>query len=128
MGNYLDILIVGFSVFGGLFGLLGSYGLIKLNDPVSRLHAPTMTSTLGVGAILLASFFHSWAYDNQGSSHELLILIFLLLTAPVTAKFIAKVHISRHTNPDDLPRPGDDRVWASHMNCDESGVPPQQQG
>ena len=128
MENYLDILIVGFSILGGLFGLLGSYGLLKLDDPVSRLHAPTKTSTLGVGAILLASFFHSWAYDHHGSSHELLILMFLLVTAPVTANFIAKVHISRHTKPEDLPSPGEDRVWASHMKSDEDVVPPQQQG
>lgn len=128
MQHYLDYLIVGFSVLGGLFGLLGSYGLLKLNDPVSRLHAPTKTSTLGVGAILMASFFHSWAYDHHGSSHELLIVMFLLVTAPVTANFIAKVHISRHTKPEDLPSPGEDRVWATHMKPEEDVEAPQQQG
>ncbi|MDA7420575.1 Na+/H+ antiporter subunit G [Tritonibacter multivorans] len=128
MEQILDILIVVFAVLGGFFGLLGSFGLLKLNDPVSRLHAPTKTSTLGVGAILLASFFHSWGYDHHGSSHELLILMFLLVTAPVTANFIAKVHISRHTKPEDLPSPGEDRLWATHMQPEENGDAPQQQG
>lgn len=114
MAMVLDILIVFFAVLGGLFGLLGSFGLLKLNDPVSRLHAPTKTSTLGVGAILLASFCHAWAYEHHGSSHELLIVMFLLVTAPVTANFIAKVHINRHMKPEDLPAPGEDPRWATH--------------
>lgn len=118
----LDILIVIFTVLGGFFGLLGSYGLLKLDDPVSRLHAPTKTSTLGVGAILIASVFHAWSYEHHGSSHELLIVMFLLVTAPVTANFIAKVHINRHMKAEDLPSPGDDPCWATHDRDAGSGT------
>ena len=46
-----DILIAAFLVIGGFFGLVGSYGLIKLPNPMTRLHAPTKATTLGVGGV-----------------------------------------------------------------------------
>ncbi len=110
----IEILIAICVVIGGLFGLLGSYGLIKLNDSMSRLHAPTKASTLGVGGVLLGSALHDWGIQHEPSVHELLICMSLLITAPVTANFIAKVYLNRHTTPDMLPSPGKDRIWATH--------------
>ena len=45
----LDLILSALLVIGGLFGLLGSFGLLKLRDTMQRLHAPTKASTLGVG-------------------------------------------------------------------------------
>jgi multicomponent K+:H+ antiporter subunit G len=42
-------------VLGALFVLLGSIGLARLPDFLTRLHGPTKATTLGVGAMLLAS-------------------------------------------------------------------------
>ena len=50
-----DIIISALLVIGGFFGLVGSYGLVKLPDPMTRLHAPTKAATLGVGAVLLGA-------------------------------------------------------------------------
>lgn len=110
----IEILIAICVMIGGLFGLLGSYGLIKLNDSMSRLHAPTKASTLGVGGVLLGSALHDWGIQHEPSVHELLICMSLLVTAPVTANFIAKVYLNRHTTPETLPSPGEDRIWATH--------------
>ena len=49
-----EVIIAALLVLGGLFGLIGSYGLLRLRGAVQRLHAPTKASTLGVGAVLLA--------------------------------------------------------------------------
>ena len=46
-----DILIGLFLVVSGIFGFVGSFGLLKLKDPMSRLHAPTKATTLGVGGV-----------------------------------------------------------------------------
>ncbi|MFK7751347.1 MAG: Na+/H+ antiporter subunit G [Sedimentitalea sp.] len=112
MGDILEILIIVCLVFGGIFGLVGSFGLIKLGDPMSRLHAPTKATTLGVGGVLIASILHSVAVEGKLSLHELLITLFLLLTAPITANFIAKAHIHRHVKHEELPASGDDPTWA----------------
>lgn len=63
-----DIAISLALVIGGAFVLVGSIGLIKLRNPMSRLHAPTKAGTLGVGSILIASVIYSFAY-GEGSLH-----------------------------------------------------------
>ena len=37
----LEIAVCVFLVISGVFGLVGSFGLIKLHDTMQRLHAPT---------------------------------------------------------------------------------------
>lgn len=112
MAEFWDILIAFFLVAAGIFGFTGSFGLIKLADPMSRLHAPTKATTLGVGGVLIASLLHSWFIEGVPSWHELLITLFLFLTAPITALFIAKAHIHRHVEQSELPDTGDDTNWA----------------
>lgn len=41
MSLVLDILTAVTLLIGALFTLVGSYGLLKLDDPMKRLHAPT---------------------------------------------------------------------------------------
>lgn len=108
----VEIAVAFFLVVSGIFGFTGSYGLIKLGDPMSRLHAPTKATTLGVGGLLIAAMVSIYVFHDHLSLHELLITLFLFLAAPVTAHFIAKSHIHRHEGTDDLPDPGDDPDWA----------------
>ena len=102
-------------LIGASFTLAGSYGLLKLSDPVSRLHAPTLSSTLGVGSLLLASMLHGFA-TGAPSLHEMLVMAFLFVTAPITANFIAKVHLHRCRDAKDLPQPPADKVWATRSD------------
>lgn len=117
---FFEYLIAGFLIIAGIFGFVGSFGLLKLNDPMSRLHAPTKATTLGVGGVLLASMVHGVAIEGHLSLHELMITLFLFLTAPVTALFIAKVHIHRHETRTSLPAAGEDGVWATHDVAEET--------
>lgn len=112
MSALAEILAALAVIIGGVFTLVGSYGLVKLDKPMSRLHAPTKASTLGVGSLLLASMLYS-AAGGQVSLHELLIMAFLFVTAPVAAHFIAKVHIHRDHTAQELPVPPEDNVWAT---------------
>lgn len=108
-----EFLVAAFLVISGIFGFVGSFGLIKLNNPMSRLHAPTKATTLGVGGVLIASILHSLLVEGRLSLHELLITLFLLLTAPITANFLAKVHIHRRETRESLPKVGEDQDWAT---------------
>ena len=107
-----DILISFFLIVSGVFGLVGSFGLLKLRDTIQRLHAPTKATTLGVGGVLIASMLYSLLTEGVLSLHELLITLFLFLTAPITANFIAKTHLSGHVHPEELPQTGRDYGWA----------------
>lgn len=100
-------------VMAGIFGIVGSFGMIRLPDTMTRLHAPTKATTLGVGGVLIASMAWFWAANGVVSWHELMISIFLFLTAPITAKFIAKAQIHRGGLQAQLPPTGVERGWAS---------------
>ena len=45
-------------LIGAGFTLVGSIGLVRLQDIYTRLHGPTKATTLGVGSIILASLLH----------------------------------------------------------------------
>ena len=110
-----EILISALLVIGGVLGLIGSYGLIKLPDLMARLHAPAKTSTLGVGSVLIASMLWFGGRKGDFTFHELLITIFLFLTAPLTANFIAKAHLHRTETKPELPDAGEGAVWAGDL-------------
>ena len=96
-------------VVGGVFMLVGAIGMLRFPDFFMRLHAPTKATTLGVGGALLASLAVAWGQGRYGL-HELLITLFLFVTAPVSANLLAKAAIhgrapSRAPLPEDQPRP-----------------------
>lgn len=100
-----QIAISALLVFGGIFGLVGSWALVKLPDPMTRLHGPTKTATLGVGSVLIASMIHTPYVTGHLTLHELLITVFVTLTAPVTGLFIAKANMHLGWPKDSIPPP-----------------------
>jgi multicomponent K+:H+ antiporter subunit G len=96
-------------VVGGVFALVGAIGMLRFPDFYMRLHAPTKATTLGVGGVLVASMATNWA-EGRYSLHELLITLFLFVTAPVSANLLAKaaMHLRNRSKapvPEDHPRP-----------------------
>lgn len=86
----LDIVLSILIILGGFFTLVGSLGLFKLPDFYMRLHGPTKASTLGVGAVLIASALYFSTKTGDISLHEVLVTLFLFITAPVSAHLMAK--------------------------------------
>jgi len=101
-------------VISGIFGLVGSVGLIKLPDPMMRLHAPTKATTLGVGGALVASMLYFTFVLGNFSFHELMITLFLFLTAPITGHFVAKTHLHLNYQERDIPPTASGRPWAGY--------------
>ena len=94
-------------VVGGVFVLVGAIGMLRFPDFFMRLHAPTKAATLGVGGILLAAMALRWSQGGFGL-HELLITLFIFITAPVSANLMAQaaLHLrapSRAPTPPDQP-------------------------
>lgn len=109
-----EILVSALILIGALFLFVGSFGLVKLPDIMQRLHAPTKSTTLGIGALLIASLLYFALVRGELSLHELLITLFLFLTAPITAHMISKSHILRNnTLQQNLPQPPGQRGWAT---------------
>lgn len=123
METIAEIVIALLLVMAGIFGLVGSLGLVKLDDTMRRLHAPTKATTLGIGGVLIASMLYSWAFLDRVSVHELLITLFLFLTAPITANFVAKAHMHRNVKPEDLPPTEGEYGWAVYDAVPEDEKP-----
>ncbi|MGC9456151.1 MAG: Na+/H+ antiporter subunit G [Halothiobacillaceae bacterium] len=85
----LDVVLALLVLVGAFFTLVGSIGLYRLPDFFMRLHGPTKATTLGVGAILVASALY-FSFSDGLSLHELLVTLFLFITAPVSAHLMAK--------------------------------------
>ncbi|MFO7765157.1 MAG: Na+/H+ antiporter subunit G [Pelovirga sp.] len=90
----IEILVSFFLVLGAFFALAGSIGLFRLRDFFARLHGPTKATTLGVGSLAIASAIYFTFHKEGISLHEVLITLFLFITAPVSAHFLAKA--ARH--------------------------------
>jgi len=106
LNTLLEFVIAALLVTGAAFALLGSLGLAKLSDFYRRLHGPTKATTLGVGSALLASSLWFSTQDAGLSLHEVLIALFLALTAPVSAHQLARAARRRlATSATSLGRP-----------------------
>lgn len=77
-------------LIGGTFVLVGSIGLVKMPDFFMRLHGPTKATTLGMAALLIAAMIFFSTNGKSLSVKEILISIFLLLTAPISAYIMIK--------------------------------------
>jgi multicomponent K+:H+ antiporter subunit G len=86
----LEILISLFLLIGGIFALIGSIGLARMPDLFMRLHGPTKATTLGVGGMIIGSVIYFSSRGEGLSLHELLVTLFLFITAPVSAHMLAR--------------------------------------
>ena len=89
-------------LIGGTFVLIGSIGLVKMPDYFMRLHGPTKATTLGMAALLTAAMVFFSTSQGNLSLKEVLISIFLLLTAPISAYMMIKSAI--HHKLDSIKR------------------------
>lgn len=95
MSPWIEGLVALFLLLGSIFVLIGAIGLYRLPDFFTRLHGPTKATTLGVGALLLASMIFFSATESGISLHELLITLFLFITAPVSAHMLSKAAMQK---------------------------------
>lgn len=114
MSIVVDILIVFLLVTGCFFTLLGSVALLRLRDFFQRIHGPAKASTLGVGCILMASVLYHAVNGSGVHPREVLITLFLMVTAPISAHLMSRAALSlmddRPPHPDRTPAADDAMV------------------
>lgn len=103
----LDAIIAAAIVIGSVFTLVGALGLFRFRDLYCRLHGPTKATTLGLFGLLLASLLYFSSRQAGFSVHEILVTIFLFLTAPVSAHMLARAGL--HLRVRSLAKPLDER-------------------
>ena len=72
---------------GAVFLLIAAVGVIRLPDPLQRMHSATKAGTLGVALMLIGAILSGRV---DGSVKGLLTLLFLLLTLPLGAQLLGR--------------------------------------
>jgi multicomponent K+:H+ antiporter subunit G len=80
---------------GAAVSLIGSLGLLRFQTFYERVHAPTLGTTLGIGCIVTASMIYFSATGSRLVLHELLILVFMAVTTPVTLMILVRAALLR---------------------------------
>lgn len=92
---YIAIPFVAFLVLGSLIALIGTLALVRLPNFYQRMHGPTVTITFGAACILIASTLYFSSTQSRSVLHELLIFIFIVLTAPVVSMLLMRAAVYR---------------------------------
>jgi multicomponent K+:H+ antiporter subunit G len=95
ISNWVMLVASVLLISGGLLAVIGALGLVRLKDFFARMHPPTMTTTLGTGCVLIASMLVASSIAERPVIHELLISLFIVITAPVTAMILMRAAVAR---------------------------------
>jgi multicomponent K+:H+ antiporter subunit G len=82
-------------LLGALLAFSGSLGLLRLKTFYERVHPPTMGTTLGAGLVLIGSMLHFTALESRPVLHEILIVVFMTLSTPVTYMLLVRAALHR---------------------------------
>ncbi len=88
---------------GGMFGLVGGLGVVRLPDIFTRLHGASVADTMGAGLILTGLILQS-GFD-LGTFKLLLLLVFLLFTGPTATHALAEAALRESSRSDIAPLP-----------------------
>ena len=92
---WVAVLVGLFSITGAVLTLLGCIGLVRFQDFYSRVHAPTLGTSFGTIFTVLASMLYFFVSGQRPAVHELLIIVFVLVTTPVTLMLLARAALYR---------------------------------
>jgi len=102
MENFWEWIVVFHLFVGGTFVFIGSLGLLRLQNTMARMHAPSKATTVGIGGVFVASMFYFFRVTDETqqlvAAQDLLIVFFLFLTAPVSAHFMSKAYLHKHVD------------------------------
>ncbi|NLS17452.1 cation:proton antiporter [Rhizobium sp. P40RR-XXII] len=85
----------GLLLIGAFLTLVGAIGFLKLGTFYERVHAPTLGTSGGIGAIMTASTIFFSISTRSLVIHELLIGVFVTVTTPVTFMLLARAALHR---------------------------------
>ena len=102
-----DIVSWAFLLTGSALGIIGGFGLLRLPDFYSRLHAASITDTLCAGLILAGLIIQEGL--TLDSVKLFFVFLFLLYTSPIAAHAVARAAMHGKLKPlvaDDIGEEG----------------------
>ncbi|HEU4661245.1 MAG TPA: monovalent cation/H(+) antiporter subunit G [Pseudolabrys sp.] len=93
-----EFLAAGFLVAGAAITLIGTLGLLRFRHFNERVHAPTLGTTLGTAFVAIASMIYFWAQGSRPVVHEMLIVVFIAVTTPISLVVLVRAAILRDSS------------------------------
>lgn len=84
-------------LLGGVFAIIASFGVVKLPDTLTRMHASTKAGTLASALILSALALLSG--EAEVVVKCAVAILFLLLTAPLAAHMLGRASLGDRAHP-----------------------------
>lgn len=102
--------------------LLGAVGTLRFGSFFERVHAPTLGTSWGTGAIVLASIVCFSTLGSRLVVHEVLIGVFITVTTPVTLMLLARAALYRDRSEENgnVPHRSLLRGQAANVRQDDS--------
>ena len=97
MSTWLDAMSWLCLVLGGTFCVIGAVGLIRMPDFYTRMHAASVTETLGAGLLLLGLMIQAGL--TLVTAKLLMIGLLIFFTSPAATHALAKAALFRGLKP-----------------------------
>ncbi len=97
MTPVLDLVSWGFILAGGFFTIVGAFGLIRMPDIYTRLHASGVLDPFGVTLILIGFMFQAGL--TLVTVKLVFIVVLLLFTSPVACHALARAALHYGIRP-----------------------------
>lgn len=93
--GWAALLVAGLAAAGALLAFIGSLGLLRLKSFYSRMHAPTLGTTLGLFLMVVATVLFFSLARGRLSLTALLIGLWVTTTTPVSMMLLARAALAR---------------------------------
>ena len=97
MSAMIDVVSWALLVAGGLFCIVGGIGIIRMPDFYTRVHAASVTDTLGAGLLLLGLVLQAgWTLV---AAKLVVIGLLIFFTSPAATHALARAALGRGLQP-----------------------------
>ena len=92
---WVEIIASVLIVLSGIVTLIGNLGLVTLKYFRRRIHAPTLGNSLGLWFLMCASMLISYVLGDRLFFHEMLVVIFIFMTSPISWTLLMRSYVLR---------------------------------
>ena len=87
-------------ILSGIITLIGNIGLVNLLYFRKRTHAPTLGNSLGLWFLMVASMLISYVLGDRRFFHEMLVVIFIFMTSPISWTLLMRSYVLTQARQD----------------------------
>lgn len=106
---WVAVVVAALVIIGSTLTFIGAVGLVTLRTFYQRLHAPTLGTTMGVVSLAAASALLFSFLGGRVVLHEVVIVVLVIATTPVTLMTLGRAALRRDRSKQDPALPSAQR-------------------